>query len=203
MQLRKTLVLATLALAAVAATTATATAAPTPNVADANAATFLQFSAWAKANDISATTCKGTGRATRVAGVVRHASFRCTVEVGFKPGSGVIVVAKALGPEWLRVTSVSGGGLAVDKGIGAVPKGTAMIDSGEAGVALGKSAWARANDVEDAFCSGVGPYRDASHIWLFSAFSCATTDAFASRGPQVLVVASSRTAVRVVRKLSK
>lgn len=199
MRLRKTLVLATLAVAAVSAPTAPA--APTPTVADANAATFLQYSAWAKLNDVSASRCTGTGRATRVAGVVRHASFRCTVEVGFKPGSAVTVVAKALGPEWLRVTSVTGGALAVDKGIGAVPKGTAMIDSGEAGVALERSAWARSNDVEDAFCSGVGPYRDASHIWLFSAFSCATIDAFASRGPQVLVVASSRNAVRVVRTL--
>ncbi len=72
-----------------------------------------------------------------------------------------------------------------------------------AATALENSAWGKANDVDTAFCSGVGTYREVAQQFLFFAFSCATLDIFTSRGPHVLVTAAGSSSVRVVRTLSK
>ena len=129
-----------------------------------------------------------------------HGSFRCQVQVGGAPAG--VVVARVTGPEFLRVTSVSGGKLKPDAGIGSVPKGAPTLKNFDAVTALQKSAWARARHVARVLCFGVGSYRPTSTTAYFFAFSCATFDGQGTRGPQVLVTAAGKS-VRVVRTLAR
>jgi hypothetical protein len=114
------------------------------------------------------------------------------------------VVARVLGPQSLRVVSVSGGKLGPDRGIGAVPSGTPSFLDIDAVDALQKSMWAKAHKVARVLCYGVGPYRAmGTSSPKFFAFSCATFDSRNTRGAQVLVTAAGKGAVRVVRTLAR
>ena len=96
------------------------------------------------------------------------------------------VVARVLGPESLRVTSVAGGKLKPDAGIGAVPGGAPTMQSFEAVTALQKASWAKVRRVARVLCYGTGSYRATSTSAYFHAFSCATFDSQGTRGAQVL-----------------
>jgi hypothetical protein len=159
----------------------------------------LTYSAWGRANQISGAQCTGTGAAGKRFKGATHSSFRCDVQVGGAP-AGVVIV-KALGPESLRVVSVSGGTFKPDQGIGAVPKGTPTLADFEAVIALQKSSWARANKVARVLCYGLGSYRSTGTTELYYTFSCATFNGRDVRGTQVLVTAAGKNAVRVVRTL--
>ena len=199
--------LALVAVALLLTTTALAWAAPAagpPTVADANANSFLLYSAWGAQNDLNDVSCTGTGPAKKVDFVIRHATFRCRVEVLAKPGQPAgTVIAKALGPEWLKVTRIVSGKLTPDRGLGPLPKGTPRLDSTQANSALEKSSWARANDIDSVFCTGVGRWVQRPTQYRFFTFSCAPRDAFMSRRPQVLVAVTGKNSVRVVRTVSQ
>jgi hypothetical protein len=184
-------------LAALAAASA-ALAAPGAFADDSLAASYLGYSAWAHRNDVEVEACTGIGRARKSAVATQHASFRCRL----RGASGGVVIATALGPQWLRVTRIVSGKLKPDAGIGAVPKGKPAIDSDDANRLLEASTWARSNRVREVFCAGVGPYRANDLGDLFYAFSCATIDLFGQREGTVLVVAGGPNSVRVVRRLS-
>jgi len=187
------LIIASLVAAAAAA------AAPPPKMADDTSYDVLTYSAWGRQNNVSGAECTGTGPAGHALLGATHGSFRCQVQVGGTPVG--TVVARVAGPEYLRVTSVSGGKLKRDAGIGSVPSGAPTIKNFDAVTALQKSAWARAHHVARALCYGVGSYRPTSTTAYFYAFSCATFDGTGARGAQVLVTAGGRT-VRVVRTLA-
>jgi hypothetical protein len=180
---------------------AIATAAAAPGMADESSYDVLTYSAWGRQNDLSGAQCTGLGPAGHTFLGATHASFRCQVQVGEAPAG--VVVAKVQGPQSLRVTSISGGKLAADRGIGAVPKGTPSFLDIDAVSALQKSPWARTRRVARVLCYGVGPYRAAgTSSPRFFAFSCATFDARGTRGSQVLVTVAGKN-VRVVRTLAK
>lgn len=190
-----------LVLAAIALVSATVAWAAAPaRMADETSYDVLTYSAWGRQNSLSGAECTGLGPAGHVFLGPTHGSFRCTAQVGEVP-SGT-VVARALGPESLRVTSVSGGKLKPDAGIGAVPGGAPTMQSFEAVIALQKASWAKAHRVARVLCYGAGTYRATSTSAYFHAFSCATFDGQGTRGVQVLVVATGKT-VRVVRTLAK
>ncbi len=189
-----------LAGALLASAAAAAAAPPAPTVADSNASAFLQYTAWAHKNDVGVAECKGIGRARKVAGGTDHARFRCRVSQDGKPRG--VVIAKALGPEWLRVTRILSGELKPDRGIGRLPSGRPRIDSSDANTALENSAWARRNRIRAVFCFGVGRVRETEVERLYFTFSCATISIFGSRAGTVLVAVTRRNSVRVVRKLS-
>jgi hypothetical protein len=192
---------ATLALVAASLVSVTAAgAAAPPKMADETSYDVLTYSAWGRQNNISGAECTGIGPAGHVLLGVTHGSFRCQVQVGGTPAG--VVVARVAGPELLQVTSVLGGQLKPDAGIGSVPRGTPTLKNFDAVTALQKSAWARAHRVARALCYGVGPYRPTSTTAYFFAFSCATLDSRGTRGPQVLVAAAGKT-VRVVRTLAR
>jgi hypothetical protein len=128
-----------------------------------------------------------------------HGSFRCQTQVGGSP-SGV-VVAKVLGPQWLRVVSITGGKLKPDRGIGPVPKGPPTLQNFDALTALQDGPWGKAHKISRALCYGVGSYQDRTGSQYYYAFSCATFGAGDVRGAQVLVTAAGKNAVRVVRTL--
>ncbi|HZT45306.1 MAG TPA: hypothetical protein VFA24_03920 [Gaiellaceae bacterium] len=169
-------------------------------MADETSYDALTYSTWGRQNNLSGAHCTGTGPAGHVLLGATHGSFRCQVEVGEAPAG--VVVAKVLGPESLRVTSVSGGALKPDRGIGTVPKGTPTMQNFDAVIALQKAAWAKAHHVARVLCYGVGSYRPTSTSSYFFAFSCATFDGTGARGAQVLVTAAGKSAVRVVRTLA-
>lgn len=182
------------------ATALPAAAAPVapPWVPDATVADVLTLSAWGRANGVAAATCTGTGASRRSAGRVEHGAFRCRIQ-GTRPG---VVLAKAIGPQWLKVTKVVQGTAKPDAGIGTVPKATPVLESFWAGSRVEDTDWARQHGVDTAFCYGVGPVEEvAPSQYLFGAYSCAT---FANRvrSAQLLVVAQSEDAVRIVRELA-
>jgi hypothetical protein len=191
-----------LALASASLVSATAAgAAPPPRMADETSYDALTYSAWGRQNNVSGAQCTGTGPAGHVLLGATHGSFRCQVQVGEAPAG--VVVARVVGPESLRVTSVSGGKLKPDAGIGSVPGGAPVMQNFDAVNALQKSAWAKAHHVARALCFGVGPYRPSSTTSYFFAFSCATFDSHDTRGAQVLVTAAGKGGVRVVRTLAR
>jgi hypothetical protein len=190
-----------LALGAISLVSATVGwAAAPPRMADESSYDVLTYSAWGRQNGLSGAECTGLGPAGHVFLGATHGSFRCTAQVGEVPAG--TVVARVLGPESLRVTSVSGGKLKPDAGIGAVPGGAPSMQSFEAVTALQKSSWAKAHHVARVLCYGTGSYRATSTSAYFHAFSCATFDSRGTRGAQVLVTAAGKT-VRVVRTLAK
>lgn len=187
-------------VAAVAATAVATAATPAPKMADEDSYDALTYSAWGRRNHLSGATCTGLGPAGKVLLGPTHGSFRCEVQVGEVPAG--TVVAKVLGPESLHVTSVSGGKLGRDQGIGAVPSGSPTMKSFEAVMALQDGAWARSRKVTRVLCHGVGAYRPSSTSASFYAFDCATFDSRGTRGAQVLVTAAGASAVKVVRTLA-
>jgi hypothetical protein len=191
-----------LALAAVLLVPATlAAAAAPPKMPDESSYDVLTYSAWGRQNQLSGAECKGLGPAGHAFLGATHGSFRCEVQVGEVPAG--VAVAKVVGPESLRVVSVSGGKLGPDRGIGAVPKGAPTFQNFDAVTALQKGAWGKAHHVARALCYGVGAYRATSTSAYFYAFSCATFDSRGMRGLQVLVTAAGKNGVRVVRTLAK
>jgi hypothetical protein len=190
----------TLAVGAIAASSATAArVAGTPGVRDSSAADILVYSAWGRQNDVTAAECTGTGPAQKVGALREHGTFRCRVAAEGKPG---VVVATALGPEWLQVTTVVHGTLKPDPGIGQVPQGTPILESFWAGGKLQGSRFAKAHGVETVFCFGVGRFREIGQGgYQFFAYSCATIGAHGRRGAQLLVTAAGSDAIRVVRTL--
>ncbi len=198
---------AVFALAALALVTATsAGGAPSLTMPDEDSYDVLTYSAWGRQNNLSGATCTGLGPAGHTflgesALGPTHASFRCQVQVGEAPAGSV--VAKVVGPQSLRVVSVSGGKLRPDRGVGAVPSGASTLENIDALDALQKGAWAKAHHVTRVLCYGLGSYRVRYGSALFFAFSCATFDSRNVRGQQVLVTVSGNKAVRVVRTLAK
>ncbi|HST25421.1 MAG TPA: hypothetical protein VLJ76_05490 [Gaiellaceae bacterium] len=173
-----------------------------PTVVDGLAAMYLQYSAWADQNDLDplGTACVGIEGAKKGVVDVEHTAFRCTVARGGKKAG--VVIATALGPEWLRVTRIVSGALKPERGIGAVPKGREAMVYSDAEFAVMRSSWARANKVGKSFCTGVGPYKKALLGLQFGAFSCATYDRSGRRSGTVLVQVVSSSSLRVVRRLS-
>lgn len=175
-------------------------AAGTPVVADANADEFVLYSAWATLNEVNSADCTGKGPSRKVAGVTFHATFSCAVET--LTGDKATVTAKALGPEWLRITPPKGGSLKPDPPLGALPTGPLAVSFSDAGSALERSAWGKANDVDSAFCLGVGPSKEMPAAYFSFTFSCATLDTFASRGPHVLISVNTKGVARVIRTVA-
>ncbi len=184
-----------------AGSASTAVAAPGPGVRDSRAPDILVQSAWGRRNGVTAAACTGIGRARQSEALTQHPSFRCRVAVGGKSG---VVLARALGPEWLRVASIVAGKLEPDHGIGPVPKGSPTLESLWAGSALVRSSWARTHRIQTAFCFGVGEFREIGHNgYLFFAYSCSTVDRSGRRGAQVLATVTGSDSVRVVRTLAR
>ncbi|HKP17514.1 MAG TPA: hypothetical protein VJT84_03480 [Gaiellaceae bacterium] len=192
------LIASLLALAAVAASTAPA--APPVWVPDSTASLWVGYSLWAYENHANAVKCTGIGAGRHVAGGTDHTSFRCTVQVDGKPAG--VVIAKAVGPESLKVSVVQGT-FKPDRGPGPLPKGKPIMDSTTANTGLEESSWAKSKHVIQAFCSGVGQYRQTEKADLFYAFSCATIDMYGSRSVQVLVAATGARSVRVVKTFTR
>jgi hypothetical protein len=193
---------AAVALVLVSLASATfAGAASPPRMADETSYDVLTYSAWGRQNDVSGAQCTGLGPAGHVFLGATHGTFRCQVQVGEAPAG--VVVARVVGPESLRVSSVTGGKLKADPGIGAVPRGTPTFQNFDAVTALQKGPWAKSHRVARVLCYGVGSYRATSTSAYFFAFSCATFDSTGARGSQVLVTAAGKNAVRVVRTLAK
>jgi hypothetical protein len=187
------------ALVSVGVARAAATTAA-PGVRDAQAANILVYSAWGRENDVTRADCAGTGSARLQGALRQHVAFRCTVVANGKPG---IVDVRAMGPEWLRVTSIVEGKLQGDPGIGAVPRGAPVLESFWAGGDLQDSAWAKAHGVATVFCFGVGAYQQIGQSgYEFYADSCATLGAHGRRGAQLLVVANGADNVKIVRTLA-
>jgi hypothetical protein len=197
--------LAALTLVAALAGVAVASAAPPPWMPDEGSYDVLTYSAWGRQNGLTGAECTGIGKAGKRPGILgaTHGSFRCETQVGGAPSA--VVVAKVLGPQWLRVVSITGGKLKPDRGIGPVPKGPPTLQNFDAVDALQKSTWAKAHKVAHVLCYGVGSYQDKTGSLYYYAFSCATfaDDAQTMRGAQVLVTAAGKNAVRVVRTLVK
>lgn len=177
----------------------TAAVAAPPMVADANVDVWTLYSAWASLNDVNDTDCTPTGPARKVDGVTFHATFTCAYTT--IDGTSGTVTARALGPQWLRITSRDGG-LKPDPPLGKLPKGARSVDFSAAGTALERSAWGRSNDVDTAFCQGVGPYTELPAQVRYFTFSCATLNTFASRGPHVLVTVDAKGTARVLRVIA-
>lgn len=198
------LVAAAALLVAVSSLLATSAFAAAPaTMADETSYDVLTYSAWGRQNGVTGAQCTGQGRAGKTFLGATHALFRCDVFVNGVQGG--TVVAKVLGPESLRVVSVASGKLAPDRGIGAVPKGAPTLQNFDALTALQTGAWGKAHRIGRALCYGVGPYRSTSvtSTAFFFAFSCATFDRRDARGPQLLVVATGKRSVRVVRTLAR
>lgn len=187
------------ATALAAAAVGGAGAAVTPMIADANAEEFVTYSAWATLNEVRSADCTPKGASRKVAGVTFHATFTCTVET--LTGATSTITAKALGPQWFRITP-RGGGLKPDPALGALPKGPLAVSFSDAGTALERSAWGKANDVDSAFCLGVGPVKEMPADYFYFTFSCATLDTFASRGPHVVISVDSKGKARVLRTVA-
>ncbi len=193
--------LAALTFVAAVAAVAVASAAPPPWMSDESSYDVLTYSAWGRQNALTGAECTGIGKAGTRPGVLgaTHASFRCQTQVGGAP-SGV-VVAKVLGPQWLRVVSIKGGKLKPDRGIGPVPKGLPTLQNFDALSAFQDGPWGKAHKISRALCYGVGSYQDRTGSLYYHAFSCATFDGQERRAAQVLVTAAGKDAVRVVRTL--
>ncbi len=125
--------------------------------------------------------------------------FRCRIE-GARPG---VVLAKAIGPQLLRVTKVVQGSAKPDPGLGPLPRSKPVLEAFWAGGVVEDTDWATSRNADTAFCYGVGPVEELGPSqYLFGVFSCATFTK-SVRGPQILVVADSEDSVRVVRQLAR
>ena len=193
------LLASTLALGGI--TAVASPAAPAPWMYDEKSYDVLTYSAWGRVNDISGAECTGLGKAGKRFEGPTHASFRCEVQVGATPAG--VVVANALGPESLRVASIKGGKLRLDRGVGAVPTGPPTLQDIDAVIALQKSPWVKARKISRVLCYGLGPYKDDGISQYFFAFSCATFDSNDRRAAQVLVKAAGKRSVQVVRTLAR
>jgi hypothetical protein len=194
---RALVLLLTVAAAAVGVLSAGAAVSP-PWIPDATVSDVLTLSAWGRANGVAEATCSGTGAARQSAGRAEHGGFRCVIQ-GTKPG---IVLAKALGPQWLKVTKIVQGTAKPDRGIGAVPKAKPVLAAFWAGGVVEDTDWMTSRGLDSAFCYGVGPAEDqGASQYLFGAYSCATFS-MSVRGPQILVVADSEDRVHIVRQLA-
>lgn len=193
---------ASIAAAIFATGQASAAAGPKPTVVDGLSAMYLEYTAWSAQNGLDPllTTCVGTGAATKGPVDTEHTTFRCTVGRAGKPAG--VVIATALGPEWLQVTQIVSGSLKPDHGIGAVPHGTLAMGNYDAEPALEHSSWAHAHQVAKALCTGVGPYKKSFLGLDFGAFNCATFNAAGTRNGTVLVQVVSSSSLRIVRQLS-
>lgn len=170
-----------------------------PWVPDATVSDMLTLSAWGRVNGVEDATCIGTGAVRRSSGRPEHGAFRCRIQ-GAKPGT---VLAKAIGPQLLRVTKVVQGSAKPDPGLGTLPKSTPVLEAFWAGGVVEDTDWATSRGVDGAFCYGVGPVEELGPSqYLFGVFSCATFSK-SVRGPQILVVADSSDSVRVVRQLAR
>lgn len=190
-----------IAAAAVVSASAAPAASP-PFIADSDASAFFQNSAWAYENKVESEKCKGTGALHRLpAGIgTGHGTYSCIVQT--YDGKKGTVAAKALGPESLRITSVSGG-LKPDAGVGAIPSGPLTMDDDQAESALQDSPWGSKAQIDDVFCSGIGPYKGTLDTtgYFFGAFDCATFK-FGQRSAQVIVAVTGST-VRVTKTFTR
>ena len=196
------IVVASIAAALFATGQASGSGGPKPTVVDGLSAMYLEYTAWADQNDLDplGTTCVGIAGAKKGPVDTEHTTFRCTVARAGNPAG--VVIATALGPEWLKVTRIVSGSLKPDRGIGAVPHGTLAMGNYDAEPALEHSSWAHAHQVGKALCTGVGPYKKALLGLQFGAFNCATYNAAGTRAGTVLVQVVSSSSLRVVRTLS-
>ena len=162
---------------------------------------YLEYTAWFDQNTLDplTTTCVGIAGAKKGPVDTEHTAFRCTVGRAGKPAG--VVIATALGPEWLKVTRIVSGGLKPDRGVGAVPHGPLAMGNYDAEPALEHSSWAHAHQVTKALCTGVGPYKKTLLGLQFGAFNCATYTG-QKRVGTVLVQVVSHSSLRVVRELS-
>jgi hypothetical protein len=202
-RLRPAHVIVLTAIAAALLTTGTARGAGAkPTVVDGLSAMYLNDSAWTDQNalDPLETVCVGIAGARQGPVDLEHTTFRCTV--GRSTRRVGVVIAIALGPEWLKVTRILSGSLKPDRGVGAVPNGPLAMGNYDAEPALEHSPWAHAHGVAKALCTGLGPYKKQLLGLQFGAFNCATYDAAGKRAGTVVVQVVSHTSLRVVRELS-
>ncbi len=190
------------AIATFTASQAHGTTAAAPTVTDGLSAMYLEYTAWFDQNDLDplGAVCVGVGPATKGITDTEHATFRCTLTRATRPAG--VVIATALGPEWLKVTKIISGSLKPDRGVGAVPKGPLVMGNYDAEPALAHSSWAHAKNVVKALCEGVGPYKDNILGRQYGAFNCATYDSAGKRAGTVLVQVIGKTSLRIVRELS-
>jgi len=195
------IVVASIAAALFTAGQAHSAGGPKPTVVDGLSAMYLEYTAWSDQNDLDPleTTCVGIAGARKGPVDMEHTTFRCTVGRAGKQAG--VVIATALGPEWLRVTRIVSGSLKPDHGIGAVPQGPLAMGNYDAEPALEQSSWAHGHQVTKALCTGVGPYKKNILGLQFGAFNCATYNG-QKRVGTVLVQVVSHTSLRVVRELS-
>jgi hypothetical protein len=198
----RAILVASIAAALFATGQAQGSAAAKPTVVDGLSAMYLEYTAWSDQNELDplGTTCVGIAGAKKGPVDIEHTTFRCTVGRAGKPVG--VVIATALGPEWLRVTRIVSGSLKPDRGIGPVPHGPLAMGNYNAEPALEHSSWAHAHQVGKALCTGVGPYKKDLLGLQFGAFNCATYNAARKRAGTVLVQVVSSSSLRVVRELS-
>jgi hypothetical protein len=196
------LLVASIAIATIAAGQARGTTEEAPTVTDGLSAMYLEYTAWFDQNDLDplGAVCVGVGAATKGLTDTEHTTFRCTVTRATQPAG--VVIATALGPEWLKVTKIISGNLKPDHGIGSVPNGPLVMGNYDAEPALAHSSWARANNATKALCVGVGPYKNNILGRQYGAFNCATYNSAGTRSGTVLVQVISKTSIRVLRQLS-
>jgi hypothetical protein len=196
------LLVTSIAIATVAAGRANSATQGSPTVTDGLSAMYLEYTAWFDQNDLDplGAVCVGVGAPTKGVTDTEHTTFRCTVTRATRPAG--VVIATALGPEWLKVAKIISGNLKPDRGIGAVPNGPLVMGNYDAEPALARSSWAHAKNVVKALCVGVGPYKNNILGRQYGAFSCATYDSAGKRAGTVLVQVISQTSIRVVRQLS-
>jgi hypothetical protein len=141
---------------------------------DSNSAGLtLEESLWAQRNHVANVECHGYGRYRSGVLGPEFASFSCAAyDRGFNRLG--VVSAVTVGPEWLRVVKTLSGRFVADPGVGAVvSRGRFYLDSNEAGLIIGDSAWAQRNRVENVNCHGVGSFRSGIIGAEFSSFVCA------------------------------
>lgn len=196
------LLVASIAIATIVVGQADGATEGAPTVTDGLSAMYLEYTAWFDQNDLDplGAVCVGVGPATKGVTDTEHTTFRCTVTRATQPAG--VVIATALGPEWLKVTKIVSGNLKPDRGIGAVPSGPLEMGNYDAEPALAHSSWAHANKVAKALCVGVGPYKENILGRQYGAFNCATYDSDGKRAGTVLVQVINTTSLRVVRQLS-
>ena len=198
MSRRSLVALLVAAAAAIGAVPAGAAVSP-PWIPDATVSDVLTLSAWGKANGVTDSTCTGTGAARQSAGRAEHGAFRCVIQ-GTRPGT---VLAKPLWPQWRKVAKSGSGTAEPEPGIGTVPKAKPVLEAFWAGGVVEDTDWMTSRDLASAFCYGVGGAEELGPSqYRFGAYSCATF-ANSVRGPQILVVAESEDAVRIVRQLAR
>ena len=193
--------LAALTLVAAVAAVAVASAAPPPWMSDESSYDVLTYSAWGRQNGLTGAECTGIGKAGKRPGILgaTHGSFRCQTQVGGAPSA--VVVAKVLGPQWLRVVSITGGKLKPDRGIGPVPKGPPTLQNFDALDALQEGPGAKRTRSVAPCATGSARTRTGPARSTTTPSAARRSIARSMRGAQVLVTAAGKNAVRVVRTL--